>query len=168
LRAAPATRRKSLRRLRRAGRRSIAQALRRLRPLARRLASTFRPPTVDMRERKPWRRLRIRTLGWYVRFTALLRSANGWKEARCIEFRRRQVNRAASVNDPLRSRNSASVADCRLAGPMARVPRHYDAAAAFHRRGSGPSDGVCRPSAGGRRAPARNRERAVMPAVRIR
>lgn len=41
----------------------------RLRPLARRRASTLRPATVDMRARKPWRRLRILTLGWKVRFT---------------------------------------------------------------------------------------------------
>ena len=40
------------------------QADSRLRPFARRLASTRRPPTVAMRLRKPWRRLRIRTLGW--------------------------------------------------------------------------------------------------------
>src|SRR5512145_2110466 len=34
------------------------QADRRLRPLALRRASTLRPPVVDMRARKPWRRLR--------------------------------------------------------------------------------------------------------------
>src|SRR5437763_12265041 len=46
------------------------QADRRLRPLARRAASTRRPPGVAIRARKPWRRLRISLLGWYVRFTA--------------------------------------------------------------------------------------------------
>jgi hypothetical protein len=39
------------------------QADRRLRPRARRAASTLRPPLVDMRERKPWRRLRTSLLG---------------------------------------------------------------------------------------------------------
>ena len=34
------------------------QAESRLRPRARRVATTFRPPTVAMRARKPWRRLR--------------------------------------------------------------------------------------------------------------
>ena len=33
-------------------------AERRLRPLVRRLVMTLRPPTVSIRERKPWRRLR--------------------------------------------------------------------------------------------------------------
>jgi uncharacterized membrane protein YdjX (TVP38/TMEM64 family) len=42
---------------------------------------------------------------------------------------------------------------------MARVPRHYHAAAAFHRRAAGRSDGVRKSSAGNRRDPARNRER---------
>jgi hypothetical protein len=40
------------------------QADSRLRPLARRLASTLRPPTVAMRERNPWRRLRTSFDGW--------------------------------------------------------------------------------------------------------
>jgi hypothetical protein len=44
------------------------QAETRLRPLARRRASTFWPFLVAMRERKPWRRLRFRLLGWKVRF----------------------------------------------------------------------------------------------------
>jgi len=39
------------------------QALSRLRPRARRAATTFRPPLVAMRARKPWRRLRTRLLG---------------------------------------------------------------------------------------------------------
>jgi len=41
----------------------INYAERRLRPLARRAFNTLRPPTVSMRERKPWRRLRTRRLG---------------------------------------------------------------------------------------------------------
>jgi hypothetical protein len=40
-----------------------AHAVRRLRPLARRRASTRRPPTVFMRERKPCRRARTILLG---------------------------------------------------------------------------------------------------------
>ena len=46
-------------------------AERRLRPLARRRFNTARPPLVDMRERKPWVRLRLRTLGWNVLFIAI-------------------------------------------------------------------------------------------------
>jgi hypothetical protein len=45
----------------------FAQALRRLRPLARRRWSTRWPFLVAMRERKPCRRLRLRLLGWKVR-----------------------------------------------------------------------------------------------------
>ena len=41
----------------------LNQALRRLRPLARRRASTWRPFLVAMRARKPCTRLRFRTLG---------------------------------------------------------------------------------------------------------
>ena len=41
-----------------------AQADRRLRPFARRAASTRRPPGVAIRARKPWRRLRTSWLGW--------------------------------------------------------------------------------------------------------
>lgn len=40
----------------------------RLRPLARRRLSTWRPPGVAMRARKPCVRFRRRLLGWYVRF----------------------------------------------------------------------------------------------------
>lgn len=47
------------------------QTARRLRPLARRRLSVRRPPGVRMRARKPWVRLRLTTLGWYVRFTRL-------------------------------------------------------------------------------------------------
>src|SRR5262245_30639462 len=43
--------------------RSPAQALRRLRPRARRAARTLRPPAVARRARKPWRRLRTSLLG---------------------------------------------------------------------------------------------------------
>jgi hypothetical protein len=45
------------------GGRCLAQALSRLRPRARRAAITFRPPTVAIRLRKPWRRLRTSRLG---------------------------------------------------------------------------------------------------------
>ena len=40
----------------------------RSRPLARRADSTLRPPTLFIRERKPWVRLRLMTEGWNVRF----------------------------------------------------------------------------------------------------
>ncbi len=43
----------------------------RLRPLARRRLNTSRPPRVDIRLRKPWRRERLMRLGWNVRFTDL-------------------------------------------------------------------------------------------------
>ncbi len=46
------------------------QADRTLRPLARRAASTRRPPLVAIRARNPWRRLRTRFEGWNVRFIA--------------------------------------------------------------------------------------------------
>jgi hypothetical protein len=39
-----------------------------LRPRARRARRMFRPPTVAVRARKPWRRARTRLLGWKVRF----------------------------------------------------------------------------------------------------
>ena len=42
---------------------AAAHAERRLRPFARRRASTLRPLWVAMRARKPWRRLRTRRLG---------------------------------------------------------------------------------------------------------
>jgi hypothetical protein len=45
--------------------------LRRLRPLARRRARTFRPAAVDIRSRKPWVRFRRRLCGWYVRFMGI-------------------------------------------------------------------------------------------------
>lgn len=44
------------------------QTARRARPLARREASTFRPPTVFMRARKPCVRARRIFEGWNVRF----------------------------------------------------------------------------------------------------
>jgi len=40
------------------------QAESRFRPFRRRLAITRRPPTVAIRLRKPWRRLRTNLLGW--------------------------------------------------------------------------------------------------------
>jgi hypothetical protein len=46
------------------GRPGVYQALRLLRPRARRAAMTLRPPLVAMRERNPWRRLRTSLLGW--------------------------------------------------------------------------------------------------------
>jgi len=46
------------------------QAESRLRPLERRRARIFWPFFVAMRERKPWRRLRFRLLGWKVRLVA--------------------------------------------------------------------------------------------------
>ena len=47
---------------------SIGQTDRRTRPLARRAASTLRPPTVLIRARKPCVRARRNLDGWYVRF----------------------------------------------------------------------------------------------------
>lgn len=44
--------------------RRVCYALRTLRPLRRRAASTARPPRVAMRARKPWVFARFRTLGW--------------------------------------------------------------------------------------------------------
>jgi hypothetical protein len=46
----------------------LGQTDRRARPLARRAASTLRPPTVLMRARNPWVRARRNFDGWYVRF----------------------------------------------------------------------------------------------------
>ena len=46
------------------------QTVRRLRPFRRRRRRIARPLRVAMRARKPCRRLRRRTLGWYVRFIA--------------------------------------------------------------------------------------------------
>lgn len=48
------------------------QALRRARPFERRALRTLRPPLVVMRARKPWVRLRLTVLGWYVRFMFLV------------------------------------------------------------------------------------------------
>ncbi len=59
------------------------QAESRLRPLARRRDSTFWPPLVAMRARKPWRRARTSRLGWKVRLVlttgldARIRKARG-------------------------------------------------------------------------------------------
>ncbi len=46
------------------------ETVRRLRPLARRRLSTSRPFFVLIRTRNPWVRLRLRRLGWNVRFMA--------------------------------------------------------------------------------------------------
>ena len=51
----------------------LAQALNRVRPLARRARNTPRPPRVRMRARKPCVRLRRFTEGWYVRFMGSVR-----------------------------------------------------------------------------------------------
>jgi len=48
------------------------QADRRSRPFWRRARNTARPARVDMRCRNPCRLARLRTLGWYVRFTGCL------------------------------------------------------------------------------------------------
>lgn len=45
-----------------------AQAQSFLRPRFRRARRTLRPPTVALRAKNPWRRLRTRLLGWNVRF----------------------------------------------------------------------------------------------------
>lgn len=60
--------------MRRARRRwsQAAQAVRRLRPLARRRLSTSLPLAVAMRALNPWVRLRLILLGWKVRFMVLL------------------------------------------------------------------------------------------------
>ena len=50
-----------------------AQADNRLRPFLRRFERTRLPPTVDIRERNPWRRLRTNLLGWNVLFNFSLR-----------------------------------------------------------------------------------------------
>src|SRR5690606_35772785 len=63
----------------RMGARKANQALSFLRPRARRARRTLRPPTVALRARKPWRRLRTRLLGWKVRF--LSKSSNQTKTA---------------------------------------------------------------------------------------
>lgn len=49
-----------------------AQGVSRARPLARRRASTLRPLRVAIRARKPCVRLRLMTLGWNVRFMAVV------------------------------------------------------------------------------------------------
>eukprot|EP01036_Dinobryon_divergens_P021209 gene21209-29130_t len=48
--------------------RPLAEAESFLRPMARRRLRILRPFLVAMRARKPWRRVRTRTLGWKVRF----------------------------------------------------------------------------------------------------
>ena len=55
----------------------------RLRPLARRRLRIARPARVDIRVRKPCRRLRRRTLGWKVRFISFARgrSRKKWRRS---------------------------------------------------------------------------------------
>ncbi len=55
-----------------AGSAIVQTAVRLLRPLARRAESTLRPPTEDMRARKPCLRARRILEGWNVRFMACL------------------------------------------------------------------------------------------------
>ena len=89
-----------------------AQAERRARPLARRRARARRPPTVCMRLRKPWRRLRTILLGWYVRFTDLsplisksrLGSARDARAAWSPRFHRQKADATGSPNRRLHSR----------------------------------------------------------------
>jgi hypothetical protein len=51
------------------------QADSRWRPFRRRERITARPALVDIRFRKPWVLARLRTFGWYVRFTVPLPSS---------------------------------------------------------------------------------------------
>ena len=51
---------------------------RRRRPRARRRAKTLRPFFVAMRARKPWLRLRFKTLGWNVRFILVALNRQSW------------------------------------------------------------------------------------------
>ena len=55
-------------------------AERRRRPRARRRAKTLRPFFVAIRARKPWLRLRFRTLGWNVRFMLSAFSRQSWNK----------------------------------------------------------------------------------------
>jgi hypothetical protein len=49
------------------------------RPLALRRARIRLPPRVRIRMRKPWVFLRLRLLGWYVRFTLVPRIDDLWR-----------------------------------------------------------------------------------------
>ncbi len=55
-----------------AARKPAGQTVSRFRPLARRRLSTFRPPLVFIRSRKPWVFFRRRWFGWNVRFIRVL------------------------------------------------------------------------------------------------
>lgn len=76
------------------GERRGNQALRRLRPLARRRARILRPSAVAIRARKPWSRARLRLLGWKVRLVAMGPSA--WME----------TNRTGNSIGPLQRRST--------------------------------------------------------------
>jgi len=86
----------------------LAQADSFLRPRARRAASTLRPPGVALRERKPWRRLRTRLLGWKVRFIVFASNPKQKGRRTCgsryrgarLGKRRRRVNRRRTVRSP--------------------------------------------------------------------
>jgi hypothetical protein len=60
-----------------------AYALNDFRPRARRAFRILRPAFVDIRERKPWRRLRTRFDGWNVRFIAV---SPGWISSNAKPF----------------------------------------------------------------------------------
>ena len=89
---------------RRLGQARRYQALRTLRPWARRRAITLRPPGVDMRARKPWRRLRTILLGWKVRFTA-----------------RYSINIGQNKNEPCRIRGLRSGVNPRFPATTPRI-----------------------------------------------
>lgn len=65
-----------------------------LRPRVRRRRSTSRPPRVCLRARKPWVRVRLRLLGWYVRFVIVI--------TYCVEPKRLQ-HRCFNRHQNLRS-----------------------------------------------------------------
>lgn len=81
---------------RRSGSGMLLQGVRRARPLARRAFSTRRPFLVAMRARKPWVRLRFRTLGWNVLFMTVSvvepRRRPGHMKRRILLFRCQPVN----------------------------------------------------------------------------
>ena len=68
----------------------------RLRPLRRRRFSTFCPPGVAMRARKPCARFRRRLLGWYVRFI------------RYSSFPGAQTRAASSAGSKIRAADASS------------------------------------------------------------
>ena len=82
----------------------------RLRPLARRRLNTSRPPRVDIRLRKPWRRERLVWLGWNVRFTDLSLAAVRFQQRRMVAIFRRSVkeNRGLSTTPESANRPAGS------------------------------------------------------------